>query len=205
MHFVILCPLEQLAAQMGDEQYLCMVETSSSPARQQQGSRQEDVSTRWACAGRGFLWLQILLTTRSAHPPTPTGSLGLCRLRRQLHPLVGQLSLAPGSVSTPLIFWRYILWTFCPDQLPSSLACTIDTERAAHPCLTQAGQCVCIPDWHLQAQGKSLVFACSHPWLLLSCLHYLMQPETIILPLLDCFFLCFWPSWDLLTWNLQWY
>lgn len=142
-----------------------------------------------------------MLLTPSACPCTHTNT---CRLLGTSYPAAGrsgisQLSLTPMSIPTPLTLQKISFLRLLPQPAPV-LSCLhnrwCDTARAAHPCLAQARQCVCIPDWHLQAQGKSSLFVCSHPWLLLSCLYYFMLSEIIILALLDwgcgvCrFFLC---------------
>lgn len=173
-------------------------------AKRLRSSRQERVGT-----GLCWKWFdlplasQVLVTTPSAQPRAHTSLLlgagaeeGGQSRRAALQPAPPYtLEHRNSSDILEIHFLRLLPWP------APKLSCfhhrRCDTERAAHPCLAQARQCLCAPDWHLQAQGKSALFVCSHPWLLLSCLYYLMFSEIIILPFLDwdcivCwFFLCF--------------
>lgn len=132
MHFVRLCPLEQFSKVTLD---VSPGSTAGRSAVAVQGGILLPVLPDSCSAGGckytlGLCWQWFHVAPDSPNtlcPPTHTLThwvLGLCRLRGQLQPLVGQLSLPPASISTPRIFWNYIFYSFCPDQLPSSLAST---------------------------------------------------------------------------------
>lgn len=122
--FVLLCPLEQLAAQLGDEQYLCMVESFFQPcqtaAGQQAGGCEHTLGLCW-------LWFHVAPDSPNSIlcPPTHT------------HWVPGTVQ-AQGAITSSYWAAQPCTWerlnssdileicslTFCPDQLPSSLACT---------------------------------------------------------------------------------